>query len=99
MKKLSEGDLTINESVYDKQFAALNIDDLNKRDDLFFGTDKPLPDTDTKTESKPSEAKNVIPIQKNKDGSLKYTFDNIYENKQLASVAKDYYRNSWKKAW
>ena len=93
MKKLSEGDLTINESVYDKQFAALNIDDLNKRDDLFFGTDKPLPDTDTKTESKPSEAKNVIPIQKNKDGSLKYTFDNIYENKQLASVAKDYYRN------
>ena len=93
MKKLSEGDLTINESIYDKQFAALNIDDLNKRDDLFFGTDKPLPDTDTKTESKPNEAKNVIPIQKNKDGSLKYTFDNIYENKQLASVAKDYYRN------
>ena len=72
MKKLSEGDLTINESIYDKQFAALNIDDLNKRDALFFGTDKPLPDTDTKTESKPSEAKNIIPIQKNKDGSLKY---------------------------
>jgi hypothetical protein len=36
---------------------------------------------------------NFIPVQKNNDGSLKYTFDNIYQNKQLASVAKDYYKN------
>ena len=36
---------------------------------------------------------NIIPIQKNNDGSLKYTFDNIYDNKQLAAVAKSYYTN------
>jgi len=36
---------------------------------------------------------NIIPIQKNEDGSLKYTFDNIYDNKQLAAVAKSYYTN------
>ena len=36
---------------------------------------------------------NIIPIQKNDDGSLKYTFDNIYDNKQLAAVAKSYYTN------
>ncbi len=35
--------------------------------------------------------KNFIPIQRNEDGSIKYTFDNIYDNEQLASVAKDYY--------
>ena len=35
--------------------------------------------------------KNFIPIQRNEDGSVKYTFDNIYDNQQLASVAKDYY--------
>ena len=63
MKKLSEGDLTINESVYDKQFAALNIDDLNKRDDLFFGTDKPLPDTDTKTEAPKQAPKPKLTVQ------------------------------------
>jgi len=33
----------------------------------------------------------AIPIEKNKDGSIKYTFDNIYQDKQLANTIKDYY--------
>ena len=28
-------------------------------------------------------------MAKNDDGSIKWTFDNIYQNKDLASVAKD----------
>ena len=46
-----------------------------------------------KRNSKYPTIKNAIPIQRNDDGSLKYTFDNIYENEQLISVAKDYYKN------
>jgi len=33
----------------------------------------------------------AIPIERNKDGSIKYTFDNIYQDKQLANTIKDYY--------
>ena len=44
-------------------------------------------------EKKPEGVENFIPVQKNQDGSLKYSFDNIYQNKQLVSVAKDYYKN------
>jgi hypothetical protein len=48
---------------------------------------------DTNKITQDNNINNVIPIQKNNDGSLKYTFDNIYDNKQLASVAKSYYTN------
>ena len=48
---------------------------------------------DTDTIVKDNNINNIIPIQKNDDGSLKYTFDNIYDNKQLAAVAKSYYTN------
>ena len=48
---------------------------------------------DTDTIVKDNNINNIIPIQKNDDNSLKYTFDNIYENKQLAAVAKSYYTN------
>ena len=40
---------------------------------------------------KPTNAEAIVAIAKNDDGSIKWTFDNIYENKDLASVAKDYY--------
>ena len=33
----------------------------------------------------------VIPVAKNDDNSIKVTFDNIYENNELAEVAKDFY--------
>ena len=35
----------------------------------------------------------VIPVARNDDDSVKVTFDNIYEDKELISVAKDYYTN------
>ena len=53
---------------------------------------KNLSSTGTTVE-KPSNAKSILTLDKNDDGSIKYTFDNIYENKQLAAVAKDYYKN------
>ena len=34
---------------------------------------------------------NIIPVDKNKDESFKVTFDNIYQDNSLASVAKDFY--------
>ena len=52
---------------------------------------KNLSSTGTTVE-KPSNAKSILTLDKNDDGSIKYTFDNIYENKNLASVAKDYYQ-------
>jgi len=33
----------------------------------------------------------VIPVAKNNDDSIKVTFDNIYDNNDLAEVAKDFY--------
>ena len=45
------------------------------------------------------DIKNAIPIQRNEDGSLKYTFDNIYKNEQLISVAKEYYKNRDKQVY
>ena len=92
MLKFSKGDLAINESAAVDQYAGLSKEDIQRNEDIFFG------DTDSQIkqpniETKPDTATNAIPIQYNTDGSLKYTFDNIYENDQLASVAKDYYTN------
>ena len=33
----------------------------------------------------------AIPLNRESDGSIKYTFDNIYDDKQLVSTIKDYY--------
>ena len=51
--------------------------------DNFFDDDK---DLTTVTGSN-----NVIPVAKNDDNSIKVTFDNIYQNNDLAEVAKDFY--------
>jgi len=84
MTKLSLGDFAINQEVSNSQSdTPLSLEDFKtKEDNLILSEDK-----------KPEDAKNFIPIQKNEDGSLKYSFDNIYQNKQLVSVAKDYYKN------
>ena len=82
-KGFSLGDLNINQQAAEcaspKKF---NLGDFNKQ----------LPPDENKIK-KDKTIKNFIPIQKNADGSLKYTFDNIYDNEQLMSVAKDYYSN------
>ena len=86
MSKLSLGDFAVNSQSNKNQYAGgLSFEELKKR------SEKNKVDKDTIINN-PS-INNVIPIKFNADGSLKYTFDNIYENKQLAAVAKDYYKN------
>ena len=103
MYKLSKGDLAVNQSASVDQYAALTNKDLQKNKDLFFQEAESITPTDDDTkikqpnipniQEKPDTAKNAIPIQYNEDGALKYTFDNIYDNKKLAAVARDYYTN------
>ena len=87
--KATEGDFTINNQVdkYNNQQIAggFSTEELLKS----FQTDT----KDTEIIKKDPNLNSAIPIQYNADGSLKYTFDNIYKNKQLASVARDYYSN------
>ena len=87
--KATEGDFAINNQVdkYNNQQIAggFSTEELLNS----FQTDT----KDTETIKKNPNLNSAKPIQYNSDGSLKYTFDNIYKNKQLASVAKDYYTN------
>ena len=87
--KATEGDFTINNQVdkyNNRQIAGgFSTEELLKS----FQTDT----KDTEIIKKDPNLNSAIPIQYNADGSLKYTFDNIYKNKQLASVARDYYSN------
>ena len=88
-KSFSLGDFNVNQQAADgassKKF---NLGDFNTES---------LPD-ENEIKKDPS-IKNFIPIQKNSDVSLKYTFDNIYDNEQLVSVAKDYYTTRDKQAY
>ena len=86
MTKLSLGDFAINQATQENASGkALTLEDFKNAEE-----NKLLDEEKIKNNS---SINNAIAIQKNKDGSLKYTFDNIYENKQLISVAKDYYTN------
>jgi len=86
MTKLSLGDFAINQATQENASGkALTLEDFKNAEE-----NKLLDEEKIKNNS---SINNAIAIQKNQDGSLKYTFDNIYENKQLISVAKDYYTN------
>ena len=86
MSKLSLGDYAVNSESHRQQFAGgLSLEQLKKRSEQSKISKESIANN-------PS-INNAIPIQYNSDGSLKYTFDNIYENKQLTAVAKDYYKN------
>ena len=84
MAKLSYGDLSIN-SLVPSNDASTSVEEMLNNIERSFPTEENIK-SDT-------SIKNAIPINKNQDGSLKYTFDNIYEDKELAAVAKDYYTN------
>ena len=84
MAKLSYGDLSIN-SLVPSNDASTSVEEMLNNIERSFPTEENIK-SDT-------SIKNAIPINKNQDGSLKYTFDNIYEDKELAEVAKDYYTN------
>ena len=84
MTKLSYGDLTINSKV-----AAGNSG--FTYEELLGKSEKLNPSEENiKNNNKINTA---IKLDTNTDGSIKYTFDNIYEDKELAAVAKDYYTN------
>jgi hypothetical protein len=80
----TSGDIVINKSA-NSQLAKLSKEDIEKNKKLFDTMVVQSP------EYKPTNAKAIVAMAKNDDGSIKWTFDNIYQNKNLASVAKDYY--------
>ena len=84
MAKLSYGDLS-NNILAGNNDSSSNINTMLERIENSFPTEEAV-------KSNPN-IKNAITVNKNQDGSLKYTFDNIYEDKELAAIAKDYYTN------
>ena len=80
----TSGDIVVNEDANDK-LAKLTKEQIEKNEQLFDTMVVQSP------EYKPTDAKAIVAMAKNDDGSIKWTFDNIYQNKNLASVAKDYY--------
>ena len=84
MAKLSYGDLS-NNSLVPNNDSSVSVEEMLKKIENSFPTEETV-------KSNPN-IKNAITINKNQDGSLKYTFDNIYEDKELAEIAKDYYTN------
>ena len=84
MAKLSYGDLS-NNSLVPNNDSSASVEEMLKKIENSFPTEETV-------KSNPN-IKNAITVNKNQDGSLKYTFDNIYEDKELAAIAKDYYAN------
>ena len=80
----TSGDIVINKSA-NTQLAKLSKEEIEKNKKLFDTMVVQSP------EYKPTNTEAIIAMAKNDDGSIKWTFDNIYQNKNLASVAKDYY--------
>ena len=90
MAKLSLGEYGINTQVADNSLGlGYTLEEMLEKGEKKYPSVENVEQT---IASNPS-INNAIAIQRNQDGSLKYTFDNIYENKQLVSVAKDYYTN------
>ena len=90
MAKLSLGDYGINTQVADNSLGSgYTLEEMIEKGEKKY----PSIETTEQTITANPSINNAIAIQRNQDGSLKYTFDNIYDNKQLVSVAKDYYTN------
>ena len=75
---LSQGDKAIINSITNKNTESLDIRDT-------------INEYINKDASEIVGTQNVIPVDRNDDDSVKVTFDNIYENNDLAEVAKDFY--------
>jgi len=84
MTKLSYGDLSINSKVATSS-GNFSVEEMLGKGNKAYPTQESIKNN--------KSIKNAIPIDTNTDGSLKYTFDNIYEDKELIAVAKDYYTN------
>ena len=86
--QLNIGDKIINKDTFDnsdKLFTQLSEEERLKNLELYDSSTK---DSQIK---KPDDVESIIAIDRNEDGSIKWTFDNIYQNKELAEVAKNYY--------
>ena len=87
------GDTIINESALSGQVAKLDKAKVEENEKLL----ETMISQDASY--KPTNVKSIIAVDKNDDGSVKWTFDNIYENKKLAAVAKDYYGTKLNKSY
>ena len=78
----SQGDKVISDSAANKKYSSGNIvnDILDIRKNNIVDNTPEIVGTT-----------NVIPVDRNEDNSVKVTFDNIYQNNDLAEVAKDFY--------
>ncbi len=94
MTKLSYGDLGVNEKSFygnkSMERGSFGLEQMNQNEKNFL--------TPEKIKKDPS-INNAIVVNKGSDNSIKYTFDNIYEDKELISVAKDYYANRDKEVY
>ena len=84
MTKLSYGDLSINSKVATSN-SGLSLSEMLGKGEKSYPTEENIKNN--------NKINTAITVNKNTDGSVKYTFDNIYEDKELISVAKDYYTN------
>ena len=87
------GDTIINEAAIEGQVAKLDKSQIEKNEKLL----ETMVDQDPS--NKPTDVESIIAVDRNDDGSIKWTFDNIYQNKKLASVAKDYYGTKLNKSY
>ena len=74
------GDTIINEAAIEGQVAKLDKSQIEKNEKLL----ETMVDQDPN--NKPTDVESIIAVDRNDDGSIKWTFDNIYQNKKLASV-------------
>ena len=89
---INNGDLIINKQAQNNEMLVasekkFSNQELENRKNFLYSTES------SKFQEPPTTIKSIIALDQNKDGTVKYTFDNIYENKQLTEVAKDYYKN------
>ena len=87
---INNGDLIINKQAQnnemlvasEKKFSNKELED---RKNFLYSTES------SKFKEPPTNIKSIIALDQDNKGNVKYTFDNIYENKDLARVAQDYY--------
>lgn len=87
------GDTIINESALSGQVAKLDKAKVEENEKLL----ETMISQDASY--KPTNVESIIAVDRNDDGSVKWTFDNIYQNKKLAAVAKDYYGTKLNKSY
>ena len=90
---ISNGDVVINKTSVKNQVAKFDEEQFQKNKQFFLNEVEQDPD------NIPTGVEAIIAMDRNSDGSVKWTFDNIYQNKDLAAVAKDYYGNKTGKTY